>query len=87
MCPLKESGNIPGYDDVSPEELRFEAYEAQTQNSFEVYVLNYNFVQLFLVALKVIFQTTRIETLKKEFDERNAKLVNMDIKSLVSCFA
>jgi hypothetical protein len=38
MCPLKESGNIPGYDDVSAEELRFEAYEAQSQNNFEVYV-------------------------------------------------
>lgn len=39
MCPLKESGNIPGYDDISPEELRFEAYEAQLQNTFEVYVI------------------------------------------------
>jgi nucleoporin-like protein 2 len=39
MCPLKESGNIPGYDDVSAEELRFEAYEAQSQNNFEVYVV------------------------------------------------
>lgn len=38
MCPLKESGNIPGYDDISAEELRFEAYEAQSQNNFEVYV-------------------------------------------------
>lgn len=39
MCPLKESGNIPGYDDISPEELRFEAYQAQLQNTFEVYVI------------------------------------------------
>jgi hypothetical protein len=39
ICPLKESGNIPGFDDVSPEELRLEAYDAQAQNTFEAYVI------------------------------------------------
>ncbi|XP_065344625.1 nuclear pore complex protein DDB_G0274915-like [Cloeon dipterum] len=37
FCPLKEAGNIPELDDLSPEELRFDAYTAQNQNNFDAY--------------------------------------------------
>ncbi|CAB3385635.1 Hypothetical predicted protein [Cloeon dipterum] len=37
FCPLKETGNIPEIDDLSPEELRFDAYTAQNQNNFDAY--------------------------------------------------
>ncbi|XP_059472980.1 nucleoporin NUP42-like [Neocloeon triangulifer] len=37
ICPLKDGGNIPILEDISPEELRFEAYQAQSQNNFDAY--------------------------------------------------
>ncbi|CAL1290242.1 unnamed protein product [Larinioides sclopetarius] len=36
--PIQERSSFPGFNDVSPEELRYEAYKARENNAFNSYV-------------------------------------------------
>lgn len=38
VSPLKDLGNIPGLNDLSPEELRYQYYESRLNNSLQEFV-------------------------------------------------
>ncbi|GFQ89984.1 hypothetical protein TNCT_251171 [Trichonephila clavata] len=41
-CPIQEKSNFPGFTDMSPEELRYEAYKARENNTYDSYVESAN---------------------------------------------
>ena len=43
MAPVKEFGNIPGFKDCSPEEIRYQYYDALSKNTlFEFVSIEYS---------------------------------------------
>ncbi|PRD21533.1 UNVERIFIED_CONTAM: nupl2 [Trichonephila clavipes] len=41
-CPIQEKSNFPGFTDLSPEELRYEAYKARESNTYDSYIESMN---------------------------------------------
>lgn len=62
IAPLKNYGNIPGFKDYSPEEIRYQFYVASSNNSFQEFVRFFLYQIIYLENTKnFLIQTFFVE--------------------------
>ncbi|XKL62512.1 hypothetical protein PGB90_002345 [Kerria lacca] len=85
IAPLKDLGNIPGFKDFSPEEIRYQYYEACQNNNISSFNQSLNEIKENVIQCCQLFQLNNEEALNT-VRKMQQKSVNQNVEEMATDF-